>query len=257
MPANLFSIASRRTALAAALTVLVALVAGLALTGIPANQADAAPGRAVYLGAANAKRVPLCPDRCSSLAIVSGFQAKAGGVGNAYRVPFVGNITRWRIKLGKPSRSQRLFFERNFGIQPQAALGVLAKVSRNGKVRYKLRRRSKIQNLNRFLGKTATFNLGQPMRVNKGDFVALIVPTWAPALAEPAACALVGGKMRNPTVCEAFNLNNNWIASRDRTTCKQSPNMNNSQPQTKVNSLAAYGCRFNGALTYGARVERR
>lgn len=248
---------SGRRAAAAALAAFVALTLGLAMAIHPGSQAVAAPGETVELGAVNAKRIPLCPERCSGLAVVTGFQAKAGGVAHAYRVPFVGNITSWRLTLGKPNRNQRKFFERNFGTRPEAAIGVLAKRVVGGKVVYKLRYRSQIQGLNPFLGKTTTFDLEEPIRVNKGDYVALIVPTWAPALAEPPACELVDGKMRRPGVCKTFQKNNSWVASRDRTTCMKSPSKATSQPQIKVNSLVAYGCRFNGALTYGVRVESR
>jgi hypothetical protein len=268
MSEKTFPTIGRRTQVVAALAGLVALLAGLAIMSGPGNDAVAADhavgaeggasaaGKAVYLGRASAKRIPLCPQRCSGLAIVSGFQAKAGGVANAYQVPFVGKITRWRIKLGKPKASDMKFFQNRFGKQPQAAIGVLARKSQNGKVVYKLRRRSQIQNLTNFLGKTATFNVAG-IKVNKGDYVALLVPTWAPALSTPRACQVINGSMVNPTVCDQFNQNNSWVASRNRKTCGQAPNMKNSQPQTKVNSVASYGCRFNGALTYGVRVESR
>lgn len=268
MSVKTFPAVGRKTQVAAALAGLIALIAGLAFMSGPGNQAGAAPGaaaagQAVYLGKASAKRIPLCPERCSGIAIVSGLQAKAGGVGNAYRVPFVGNITRWRIKLGKPLAKDMPFFENRFGKQPQAAIGILAKKVVDGQVVYKLRRRSQVQNLTSFLGKTATFDLPQPMKVNKGDFVSLIVPTWAPALSVPAACELINGKMKNPSVCNQFNLNNSWVASRTKKQCFRSDgsigpiNKNTSQPQIKVNSLATYGCRFNGAITYGVRVESR
>lgn len=267
MSTKTFPTVGRRTQAAAAFAGLIALIAGLAFMSGPGNQAGAASGaaaaagKAVYLGKASAKRIPLCPQNCQSVVIVSGFQAKAGGVGNAYRVPFIGNITRWRLKLGKPTAKDRQFFQDRFGAVPQAAIGVLAKREQNGKIVYKLRRRSAIQNLNRFLGKTATFNLAAPIKVNKGDYVALIVPTWAPALAVPDACSIVrvNGKdqMKNPSVCRQFNASNSWVASRDRTTCTQKVTIRNSQPQIDVNSLASYGCRFNGALTYGVRVESR
>jgi hypothetical protein len=265
MSAKTFPTLSRRTQVAAAAAGLIALLAGLAFLSGPGNRADAAPGEAVYLGQANAKRIPLCPERCQGLAIVSGLQAKAGGVANAYRVPFVGNITRWRIKLGSPDASQRRFFENRFGKQPQAAIGVLAKKEQGGQIVYKLRRRSQIQNLSRFYGKTATFNLPQPMKVNKGDYVALIVPTWAPALSTPRACAPLNtsGDVVNPAVCNQFNKNNSWVASRTRQQCfnpngsAKPINMKTSQAQIKVDSLLPYGCRFNGALTYGVRVESR
>lgn len=263
MSAKTFPRLSRRVQIAAATAGFIALLSGLAFLSGPGNRADAAPGEAVYLGQTNAKRIPLCPDRCSGLAIVSGIQAKAGGVGNAYRVPFVGNITRWRIKLGDPNMSQKRFFEQRFGVQPQAAIGVLAKKEQGGQIVYKLRRRSQIQNLGRYFGRTATFNLAQPMKVNKGDYVALIVPTWAPVLSVPPACEVVNGKVRNAPVCDQFNKNNSWVASRTRQQCfnpdgsAKPINMNTSQAQIKVDSLLPYGCRFNGALTYGVRVESR
>ncbi len=257
MTAKTFSAVGRRTQAAAALAGLFALLAGLAILTGPGNTADAAPGKAVYLGKASAKRIPTCPERCQSIVVVSGIQGKAGGVPNSYRVPFVGNITRWRIKLGKPNMSQMRFFENRFGDLPQAAIGILAKKVQNGKTVYKLRRRTQVKNLTNFLGKTATFNLPRPVKVNKGDYISLIVPTWAPALSVPRACEVINGQMRNAAVCETFNENNSWVASRNRNTCNQTPNMRNSKPQIKVNSLASYGCRFNGALTYGVRVESR
>ncbi|MBN8868595.1 MAG: hypothetical protein J0H66_01795 [Solirubrobacterales bacterium] len=265
MSAKTFPTIGRRTQVAAALAGLVALLAGLAIMNGPGNEAGAAEGgasaagQAVYLGKASAKRIPLCPQRCSGLAIVSGFQAKAGGTANAYQVPFVGKITRWRIKLGEPNASDMKFFQNRFGMQPQAAIGVLARRSQNGKVVYKLRRRSQVQNLTNFLGKTATFTV-PGIKVNKGDYVALLVPTWAPALSTPRACQVINtaGDVVNPAVCDQFNQNNSWVASRNRKTCNAKKiNAKNSQPQMKINSLASYGCRFNGALTYGVRVESR
>lgn len=251
---------SRSTQALAAFAALVALIAGIAILSGPGNQADAAPGKAVYLGQTNAKRVPLCPERCQSIVIVSGFQAKAGGIANAYKVPFIGKITRWRLKLGKPSVSDTRFFKSNFGAQPQAAIGVLAKKNQGGKIVYKLRRRSQVQNLTNFMGRTATFNV-PGIKVNKGDYVALIVPTWAPALSVPAACEIIkvngNERMRNAAVCDQFNTNNSWVASRQKSVCNRTPNMRNSMAQIKVDSLSPYDCRFNGALTYGVRVESR
>jgi hypothetical protein len=269
MSAKTFRTVGRRTQAAAALAGLLALFAGVAFLSGPGNQADAADGavaasgKAVYLGKASAKRIPLCPQRCSAVAIVSGIQAKAGGKPNAYQVPFVGQISRWRIKLGDPGAKQIAYFKSHFGAQPQAAIGILAKREVGGRIVYKLRRRTQMKNLTAFFGKTATFNLPRPVKVNKGDFVSLIVPTWAPALSTPPACQVTNGVMRNENVCNTFNQNNSWVASRTRKQCFKPDgslrliNMRTSQAQLKVNTLQAYGCRFNGALTYGVRVESR
>lgn len=266
MPVKNLPNVGRRTQAVAALAALIALIAGLAFLTGPGNELNAAPkNKAVVLGAANAKRIPLCPDRCSGLAIVSGIQAKAGGHASAFRVPFVGNVTRWKISLGKPDAGQRAFFQTRFGKLPQAAIGVLAKKVVAGQVTYKLRSRTAIQGLNRYLGETATFTPAKPLKVNKGDLVALIVPTWAPALSQPNACSVINtqGDVKDPAACDAFNKNNSWIASRSRAQCLDASgnprpiNMKNSQPQTQVDSMMPYACRFNGALTYQVRVESR
>lgn len=232
-----------RMAVAAGLIALLACLALLGSADNPAkanseNQVKRAPSQAVLLGQAGLKARPNCPDQCTALAIGNILQGKIGDVANAYRVPFAGKITRWNIALGKPIRKDWLMFKERFGA-PKAGLAVLRKVKVKGKVRFRLRVRTALQGLGRYLGSTAGFTPARPIPVHKGEFVALVVPTWAPALSQTKS------------------TDGSWVVSRKRSTCMESPNMQNSKPQLKLGSLAEYGCRFTGIATYRVRVVSR
>ncbi len=241
----------RNKAFLAALTAVALLVSGLALAGQDAasnagaatDPARASARNAVVLGAGGPMPEARCPDKCFGLAIVTGMQTKVDGITNPYRVPFNGEITAWKLGLGKPDKAQRKFFQDRFGQRPQAGLAVLKKVRVNGKVRYLLRKRSPLQGLNRVLGTTASFKLAKPLKVNKGNLVALTIPTWAPALAMPTGLTKQGYS---------------WRASRDRSTCKKMISKKTSRPQQGIGSKREYGCRFDGEqLLYRVKVRSR
>jgi len=251
MPTSTQLTHARARAAAAALITLALLVAGLALAGRDgASSAGAATDPAavsakqtVVLGSGGPMPEARCPELCLGLAIVTGLQAKVDGMTNPYRVPFNGEITAWKLGLGKPTRAQRMFFQKRFGERPQAGLAVLKKVTVAGKVRYQLRKRSPLQGLNRVLGTTASFKLAKPIKVRKGELVGLTVPTWAPAMAMPAGLTEQGYS---------------WRASRKRSTCKQPISPATSRPQQAIGSKREYGCRFNGEqLAYRVKVRSR
>jgi hypothetical protein len=204
------------------------------------------------LGAIGKFPKALCPDNCEALAIVSGFQAEINGINNPYRVPYNGYITKWKIGLGKVDKMQRDFFAERFGRKPKAGLSVLKPVKVNGKRRYKLMKRSHVEGLNKYMGKVSSITLKKPIPVKRGWYVALTVPTWAPALATYKADGKPDGDY-------------SWRASRDRirisktkTSCDQAPNMNNSEPQQEVGSKRQYGCRFEGAqMLYRVKVTNK
>ncbi|MDQ2701077.1 MAG: hypothetical protein M3Y23_07085 [Actinomycetota bacterium] len=246
--------------------VTIALILGIALslgalvagsTGdAGAETALKAKKRSKILG--NVGKFPdaRCPAECSGLAIVTGFQASVDGVPNSYRVPFTGHLTKWKIGLGKPTKSQRTFFESRFGSPPKAGISVLRPVKVQGKQRYKLMRRSPVIGLNRYLGQISTISLTKPIPVRKGDFVALTIPTWAPALA--ADFEMNDGKIVRDSKGNALpNPESTWRASRQRSTCLEAPSMENSAPQTEPGSRFEYGCRFDGQLLYRAKVVTR
>jgi len=193
-----------------------------------------------------------CPADCSGLAIVSGFQSEIGGVGNAYRVPYKGFITKWKISLGKPTRSQRNFFEERFGTTPKAGISVIKPVRVNGKKRYKLMKRSPILGLNKYMGKVSSIALKKPIPVKKGQYVALTVPTWATALG--ARYLEENGEIVRENGKPVLDGEYSWRASRERDNCG-TPNMQNSAPQTEPGSRFEYGCRFyGGQLLYRVKV---
>lgn len=209
----------------------------------PAGTAAAAGSKFVVLGASGPMSAPRCPEKCLGMATVTGFQSKLNGIASPYRVPFKGKITAWKLGLGKPNASQRKFFSERFGERPLAGLAVLKKVRVDGRVRYLLRKRTPIVGLNRGFGTVASFWLDKPVKVNKGNFVALTVPTWAPVMAMPDKVAAAG---------------NAWRASRNRGTCSRVISPLVSRPQQKLGSKRQYGCRFDGAqLLYRVKVARR
>lgn len=244
---------SRITQIAIAAVLGATLLASVLIVGSSdrANAADGAVSakRSTVLGADASLRGALCPASCSALAIVSGFQASVDGDSTPYRVPFNGKVTKWTIALGKPSMTQRDFFEERFGVTPKAGIGVIRPVTVAGKKQYKLVKRSPIIGLNKYLGDVAAIPLEKKLAVKKGDYVVLTVPTWAPALASRTVPNPANPDKTLPDT--SFS----WRASRDRTVCAKSPNMKNSQPQLKVNSKVPYGCRFTAAqLLYRVKV---
>lgn len=241
---------SRRTRVLVASIVGAALLAGAFIVS-SSNDAQAEPAvlakkKTEVLGAIGKLPEPQCPMNCEALAIVSGFQAEIDDVGNPYRIPYNGFITKWKLSLGSVDKEQRTFFEENFGSKPKAQLSVLKPVKVNGRRQYKLQRRSPVVGLNKYLGKVASIGLDKRIPVKKGWYVALTVATWAPAL------AFVETKSGNP------DPDFNWRASREKNTCDKKPNMNTSEPQQKVNSKRSYGCRFDGAqLLYRVKVTNK
>lgn len=225
----------------------IGIAACLRAGGTPAGAAEGPAGisakKPVVLGAGGPMPAARCPKDCLAMAIVTGFESKMNGLTSPFRVPFNGKITAWKLGLGKPDRFQRKFFTDRFGDRPSAGLAVLKPVRVKGKARYMLLRRSPVEGLNRVLGTVASFKLERPIKVAKGNIVALTVPTWAPAMAE-------SGVIRPGA--EA------WRASRKRSTCPKKIRPKTSRPHQALRSKREYGCRFDGErLLYRVKVAPR
>ena len=83
--------------------------------------------------------------------------------------------------LSRPKKSQRTFFSSLFkssryGKTPTARIAV---IKHKGRTKYKLLRQSPVVKLSGALGHKELFTLDRPLRVRKGQIVALTVPTWA------------------------------------------------------------------------------
>lgn len=226
-----------RAGLAAAVSAL-ALCAALVL-GAGGAGAAAAPRVTVVLGETPNTPDPSCPENpCRGIASVTGFQVSNDNGNLPFRVPFDGTVTSWSMVLSQPTDSQRAFFNNTFGRPPQAHLAILARVPHSSPPRYRLRRQSAIRVLSPYLGRTVKFRLGKPLRVLRGNIVALSVPTWAPAF--------------------SFNLSarNVWLASRQSGQCGPNGSLKG-RPQQKDGSVRAYGCRYGTArLLYTATVVK-
>jgi hypothetical protein len=120
-----------------------------------------------------------CPDSCQAVSRTTGYQAKVGPDRTLYRAPADGRIVAWTIALGKPGPKQTAFFTERLGGESQAAVVVLDPRKRL------LRRvvaKSPLEKLTDYFGETVQFPLARTLRIRKGQYVGLTVPSWAPAL---------------------------------------------------------------------------
>jgi hypothetical protein len=217
------------------------LIAGLSLLAGSLRDGAVATERSVKtvtLGGGGSLPDPACPVNCQVVASVNGFQTQSPTGGGPFYVPFDGKIKNFRLFLGKPTSSDRTKLNDRFGGPPQAAITVLKKIKSNGKEKFKLLRKSPVENLGPELGTIATYNLEKKLNVRKGNIVALAVPTWAPAFATGLSSSL-----------------NRWRASRPSGKCSTAF-VDQASPQLKVDSERVYGCTFGGSrLLYTVTIS--
>lgn len=220
-----------RLALAALAACSLALAAGHL-----ASSAAKVPPTTVILGETSSVPDPACPGMpCQAIGSVTGFQVSNGQTRSPFIVPHDGTITAWTLTLAQPTNKQRSFFNGFFGTPPEARLSILRRVPRTNPPRYTLRAQGSIKVLTPYLGQTVKF--GSSLRVEKGDIVALTVPTWAPAFAQDLAS------------------NNVWRASRAPGKCTNSTDIRQGEAQQTRGRRATYGCRYSTArLLYTATL---
>jgi hypothetical protein len=186
-----------------------------------------------------------CPVNCLVEARVTGFQTTVGAVKAPTIAPTAGRITSWSINLGSPDDAALAYFKQRFG-PASARLSILKPVSsKGGKRSFRLLRQSPVQALKPHFGKLATFTLASPLKIGKGQRIALTIPTWAPAFSV--------GQTDGTT----------WRASRASTrkrgdcfTDEGLANLNAGSPQQGLGTDRAYGCSYRGAmLLYSATLE--
>jgi len=120
-----------------------------------------------------------CPDNCQAVTRSTGYQAKVGPERGLYQAPENGRIVAWSIGLGKPGPKQTAFFEERYGGPARAAIVVLDPGS---KLLRTVIAKSPLQRLTDYFGQTVQFPLERTLRIRKGQYIGLTVPTWAPAL---------------------------------------------------------------------------
>jgi hypothetical protein len=200
---------------------------------------------------------PACPNRqhpenCEVVGRATGFPLVANGEKRPFNVRENGKIVAWAVDLSRPTKDQRngvgkLFKSDKFGKAPAARLAVIKHTNRRKK--YRLLRQSPVVRLSGALGQKQLITLDKPLRVRKGQVVALTYPTWAPNFAHNGL-----GVKRNQ-----------WRASRSRRACAPKSGdqsdirafARKSKPQQKIGSERTYGCDYTGArLLYWAYYVR-
>ena len=232
-----------RARLIGALAALLALVCTLL---IDAGVAGAVPAK--VLGKTGRTPAPSCPaendnEVCEAVGSVTGFQMMADGTRAPFKAREDGTVVAWQIDLSKPDRSEYNFFgdfyeSGVFGTAPTARISVLKR--RDGR-NYKLKSQSPVVALNSVLGTRQTFTLTDPLKIRKGEFLALTLPTWSPSF---------GVGLSAP--------NNVWRSSRAEGACENTQDIKNGKPQQKVGATREYGCDYKGArlLYWGYYVPR-
>ena len=189
-----------------------------------------ASARIVEVGQAATEAAPTCPaSPCLAVSRTTGYQAKVADSRETYVVPADGKIVAFTIRLGAPNRRQVNFFEDNFG-KASAGLSVLR---RGDRLFGRVVAASPIFPLSDYFGQTVQFPLDRALNVEKGQIIALTVPTWAPALT---------------TLIEDGS---SWRASRQLNGCD---NTDRQTAQATVGALTQYRCLYRARLTYTATL---
>ena len=149
-------------------------------------------------------------------------------------IPRNGTIVAWTIVLSQPTASQIAFFDKNEGGPSEAGIAIIKQTKG---LDYQLVAQSPLVQLQPYFGKRAQFALTTTIPVQKGERIALTVPTWAPAL--------------------AINMSSqtSWRASRPKGTCTSAAEASTQTSQTIAGSVKQYYCLYQTAqLLYSATL---
>ena len=172
-----------------------------------------------------------CPDNCQAVSRTTGYQAKVGTERALYQAPADGRIVAWTIALGKPGPKQTAFFTERLGGESQATIVVLAPQK---KLVRRVVAKAPLQKLTDYFGQVVQFPLERSLRIKKGQYVGLSVPSWAPALQ-------IG-----------LGSDTSWRASRAKDTCADTATQS---ALVGGRTAVPFACLFKTArLTYSATL---
>jgi hypothetical protein len=212
------------------LLVITALAALLAVPG-------SASARIIELGSVADAANPSCPaDPCEAAVRVTALQGRAaGGPKNPYYIRRDGYIVAFTLQLAQPTAEQVDFFNDNFGSPAQVRLSVLRRGdTRRTRLNYRLLSQTELFDVDDYFGSSPTFVLPEPLRVQRTNWIAITVPTWAPIFAN------------NMTRSDW------WRSSRARNSCDP-PRSLRQFALGELRSINVFGCTYSGArLLYTA-----
>lgn len=198
--------------------------------------APSASAKVIELGQASSPTPASCPaDPCSVLARTTGYMGRMGNVRDPFVVRRAGRIVAFTVKLGRPDSRQLDFFNGTYGSPARVRLSILRRGrTRRTRLSHRLLRQSELIRVDRYFGSAPSFVLDRPLRVSRGNIVALTTPTWAPAFSE--------GVGRNFW----------WRSSRRKNRCRP-PHLTQRAAQQSVGGRRNYGCRYlNARILYTA-----
>jgi hypothetical protein len=204
----------------------------LAAALLPAPGASA---RIVELGAVADPATPTCNPQCFAVVRVTGYQGRAaGGPKNPYYIRRNGHIVAFTVTLGTPTAQEMTSFNDTYGSPAEVQLSVLRRgTTRKTRLEHRLVQQTEPFPVASYFGSSPTFVLDEPLRVKKGNWIALTVPTWAPNLS-------VGLSGRDW-----------WRSSRQRGTCEA--RVFDQFAMDDLRQINVFGCTYSGArLLYTA-----
>jgi hypothetical protein len=176
-----------------------------------------------------------CPGApCEVVSETTGMQVKVGTTSSPLTIPRNGVIVAWTIRLALPTAGQITYFDQHEGGPAEAGIAI---VKQTKGLDYQLVAQSPLIQLQPYFGETAQFPLANTIPVEKGERIALTVPTWAPALAI---------QLGNTT---------SWRASRPKNTCTSSTEASTQTAQLTAGAVVEYACLYQTArLLYTATL---
>jgi hypothetical protein len=202
--------------------------------------APTASARIIELGSTADQASLNCPGTtespCVAAVRMTGYQGRAsGGPKNPYYIRRDGVLVAFTLQLAKPTAEETKFFNDNFGTPSTARLSVLRRgTTRKSRLDHRLIAQSDTFELDRYFGSKPTFVFDKPIRVKKGNWIAITVPTWAPLLSTNLA------------------RTNWWRSSRAKGSCEP-PKSLNQFAMEDLREVKVFGCTYHSArLLYTA-----
>ena len=179
----------------------------LAGVGVLLALAPSASARVVELGAGVPAAKSNCPaNPCEVIGQVTGYQGRSESVKDPFMVTSDGVVVAFTIELAKLEQNQIEFFTNLYGSSSQVRLSILRRGKRKKtRLDHRLISESRAYQISRYFGSSPTFVLPEPMRVRKGEIVALTIPTWAPAFARDLTNANWWRSSRRKGRCDDVN----------------------------------------------------